>query len=201
MRETMNGKLHFFLKLNLIVLGILCSNLYAEEAKKSPKYIIENSMNEIIDLLSKNTNINESKIKENVSQIFDYRELGRLSLIKFWNIITGAQKEKFLSIFQKVIEDSYIKKAKNIYLKHKLKFTTEKINKTKAIVYSTVKQKEVDIEIEYHMRKGSDTWKIYDIKLDQSSLVKTYKDQFNKYLNKHSFDEFLAQLDKKRKEK
>jgi phospholipid transport system substrate-binding protein len=93
-----------------------------------------------------------------------------------------TQKEEFILSFKKVLENSYAKKTGNFLGQVNLTITKEELKDNNAKVYCVIKQKEVDINVEYKLRKTGNSWKTYDVIIDGSSLVENYKTQFSKYI-------------------
>jgi ABC-type transporter MlaC component len=55
----------------------------------------------------------------------------------------------------------------------------------------------VDIDLNYKLRVHDGEWKIYDVIVDEASLVANYKYQFNSIITKHGYDELVSRMTRK----
>lgn len=57
--------------------------------------------------------------------------------------------------------------------------------------------REDPFDVRYRLHKTSERWLIYDVVLENVSMVRNYRAQFNRILNKSSFADLLARLKQK----
>ena len=55
-------------------------------------------------------------------------------------------------------------------------------------------QREVEVPINYRLRKKGGEWLIYDVSIEGVSLVNNYRTQFNKILSSSSYAELLKRM-------
>jgi phospholipid transport system substrate-binding protein len=60
-----------------------------------------------------------------------------------------------------------------------------------------VTKKGEDIAVSYKLRQTSGDWKIYDVVIEQISLVNNYRSQFNRVIAQSSFDELMRKMREK----
>jgi len=139
---------------------------------------------------------------------FDIRELSKLSLAKHWNGLTPAQQNRFVDLMVSLLEEKALfskeqsaaksKKGGKYYVKYRgHKFLSK--DKKKSFVRTKVilPAENIDIDLNYKLRKQNGEWKIYDVIVDEASLVSNYKYQFNSIITKHSYDELVNRMTKK----
>jgi phospholipid transport system substrate-binding protein len=65
--------------------------------------------------------------------------------------------------------------------------------------YATVKvkivtKKNVDIPVEYRLKKEKNDWLVYDISIEGVSLVNNYRNQFNSTVTQSSYENLMKKL-------
>lgn len=136
---------------------------------------------------------------------FDIRELGKQSLGGHWNQEADANRERFIQLLTDLLEQKALfskeqsaAKSKNggkyfvVYRGHKFDSADNQraFVRTKVVVPS----ENVDIALNYRLKKMGNEWKIYDVIVDEASLVDNYKYQFDSIIKKHGFADLLQRM-------
>ena len=95
--------------------------------------------------------------------------------------------------YNKSYEKKYLEKGLE---KKYLKGVPESIYITSEI-QGLFKGKSVGYELVYHIRKVDGKYKVFDVELDTVSVVRNYKEQFDRNLKEQTIDELIAHIDKK----
>jgi phospholipid transport system substrate-binding protein len=196
-RETMRGML---IGLGMLVLVSISAPVYAA----TPLETVRTEVNKVLEVL-RNKGLKEAAKKETLrvvyKEMFDQLELARWSLGNNWNKLTEAQRLEFIDLFEQVLEKAYVDKIL-AYTDEKIMFDREvPISKTRVEVQTRVVTKSKEIPINYRVVKESDgTWKVYDVVVENVSLVMNYRSQFNDILAKNKPDELIEILRKKVKD-
>lgn len=119
------------------------------------------------------------------------------ALGKAWNEMSAPQRNRFLGALRQQLETSYLKRESREWPGDRLQLTGEKVEESRARVTGRIPQDEIDIEVEVVLIRSDGTWKAVDLILDMLSLTESYGDQFRTFLQEHSIDELIAQLEKK----
>lgn len=169
------------------------------ETPGSPTNVVKSAIIKVQNLVNKKTKekLTHAEIKKAVQGMFDYSYLSQLVLKNHWAKLGKKYKEKFVDSFRVMLENNYVKKTGKYSGEYEIVFTKETIIKNRATVICMIKQKEVDIETKYHLRKKSGKWNVYDVEIDDASLVQSYQSQFDRYIKKHSYAKLLAAIKKK----
>ena len=56
------------------------------------------------------------------------------------------------------------------------------------------------IPIDYQMQKAGDRWRVYDVKIENVSLVLNYRSQFNRIIQQSGYPELVNRLKTKQEE-
>ena len=100
----------------------------------------------------------------------------------------------FVQLFKQLLEGSYINNIQK-YNGEKIVYTSETQEQDYAHVDTKlIPQEGEPITINYHLHKVGEEWKVYDVVIDNISIVNNYRAQFARLLGKNSFPEMLARL-------
>ena len=127
--------------------------------------------------------------------IFDVQETARRALGPHWQQRSPQEREEFVQLFADLLERTYINKI-DLFGGEKLRFTEEKVDGDHAIVRGKVITKqgtEVPVEARMINRSGN-RWQIYDIVIENISLVGNYRSQFDRIIRTSSYDELAKRL-------
>ena len=138
-----------------------------------------------------------AKLRQAVLQRFGFEEMARRSLGRHWRKVSREQRQEFVSLFSDLLERSYINKIE-AYTgdKQQIRYTKEKIDKDGyAIVRSEiVNKRDLNMEIEYRLVKRQADWEVYDVVIEEVSLVSNYRTQFNKIILEESYEALVKKM-------
>lgn len=133
-------------------------------------------------------------------EIFDVEETAKRALGRHWQSRTAAERREFVDLFADLLERTYIGKI-DLYGGERVQFTSEAIDGDYAIVRGKVLTKRgTDVPIEARMLKRGDRWQMYDVLLENISLVGNYRAQFDQIIRTASYGELVKRLREKRLE-
>lgn len=139
----------------------------------------------------------KEKLRLVYDQLFDDVELSKRTLARNWNSLNVAQRQEFVKLFRQVLEKAYIDKIL-AYTDEKIVYDRENmISATQAEIQTRVITSSKEIPISYRMILKDGAWKVYDVVIENVSLVMNYRTQFNDILAKNTPEELLEILRKK----
>lgn len=128
---------------------------------------------------------------------FDFSEMARRSLGSHWKN-QKARQEEFVTVFTDFVENAYVGRIES-FKNEKITFGRERIDSDLAEVDTKVLvSKGEPVSINYKLHLVGTDWKVYDVVIENISLVNNYRSQFNRILNTASFDDLLQKLREKR---
>jgi len=128
---------------------------------------------------------------------FDFAEMAKRSLGPQWSRRSPQEQREFVRLFTEVLENSYVDKIES-YGGEKITYIRENLDKDHAEVFTKVVTKKAEeFSVNYILRSVDGEWKVYDVVIENISLVNNYRSQFNRILAKASFDELLRKLQAK----
>ena len=114
-----------------------------------------------------------------------------------WNKLNAAQRQEFVQLFRQVLEKAYIDKIL-AYTDEKIVFDREiKLSENQSEVQTRVVTASKEIPISYRVILKDGAWKVYDVVIENVSLVQNYRTQFNDILAKNTPEQLLEILRKK----
>jgi len=126
------------------------------------------------------------------SEIFDFGEMAKQSLGQYWAQRTLAERGEFVHLFTAVVEHSYISRVDQQGA-GKMTVQGELVDGEYAMVRTTVPLSSgQEMPIDYRMHSIDDRWRVYDLSVDGISLVANYRAQFNKIIQKASYEALVA---------
>jgi phospholipid transport system substrate-binding protein len=145
--------------------------------------------------------IKNDKILPVYASMFDDVELSKRALARNWNNLTIPQRQEFVTLFRQVLEKAYGDKIIS-YNDEKVIFDRETMVSDKiAEIQTRVVTSTREIPVNYMMILKNGVWKVYDVVVENVSLVQNYRTQFNDILGKNTIDQLIDILRKKVREK
>jgi len=110
------------------------------------------------------------------------------------------QRQEFVQLFRQVLEKAYVDKILS-YTDEKIVFDKESmLSGNQSEVLPRIVTASKTIPISYRMIMKDGMWKVYDVVIENVSLVQNYRTQFNDILAKNTPEQLLETLRKKVKE-
>ncbi|HEX2261255.1 MAG TPA: ABC transporter substrate-binding protein [Candidatus Binatia bacterium] len=137
------------------------------------------------------------RLREALNPIFDYEEMAKRALGSHWRRRTPAEQEEFVKLFRDFLEKIYSDKV-DLYGGEKVRFGREMIDKDFAQVESAViKPNSEEIAVSYKLRQMNGQWKVYDVVVENISIVNNYRSQFDRVISSSSYEELVKRLQEK----
>ena len=190
----------YFLGLSIFV--FLLFTLPAQAAE--PLATVQAQVNKVLDVLrdkTLSTEAKKEKLRDLYSEMFDEVELARRTLGANWKKLNPAQQEEFVRLYRQVLEKAYINKILT-YTDQKIVFSrASMLSDNLAEVQTKIITSSQEIPLNYRVFLKDGTWKVYDVVIENVSLILNYRSQFESILAKNTPEQMLETLRKKVQEK
>ncbi|MCK4603219.1 MAG: ABC transporter substrate-binding protein, partial [Deltaproteobacteria bacterium] len=146
--------------------------------------------------------VQRQKLRTIVETLFNYDEISRRALGRNRKAFTPEQMDEFSDLFGRFLEKIYLDKIQD-YTDEKVIYDGKAImlSENKAEVETNIVTASKQIPINYRVVFQHEEWRGYDVIIEGVSLVRNYRSQFNKILQKKTPEDLLQQLrDKVNKE-
>jgi phospholipid transport system substrate-binding protein len=135
-----------------------------------------------------------AQLKQILFARFDFNEMARRALGSHWRRRTAQEQEEFVRLFTDLLERAYADTIES-YTDEKIIYVGEKQDGNYAEVNSkilTSKGQEFTIDYKTHVVGGE--WKVYDVVVENISMVNNFRSQFNRVINNGSYEELIRRL-------
>jgi phospholipid transport system substrate-binding protein len=182
-------------------LALLLSLLPGAAFAASPTEQVRGGIDRVIRILNRpDLQAKEKKearrelLRAEIRPVFDFREMAKRSLGVHWRGRTPEERERFVTLFTELLENSYLGKIES-YKGEKIRYVKERLDPPYAVVSTViVTSREQEIPLDYRLLQVGDRWRIYDVVIEGISLVNNYRSQFGSILQRSSFDELVGKL-------
>ena len=201
---THSHKLTLILGLGtILVVGTAGTRLWASAPGEQVKATIDQVMEVLKDPKlqgpSKKAERRE-KLRQVVLPRFDFAEMAKRALGNNWNRYPDKQRE-FVTAFTQLLEETY---ADQIELANgdKVVYLNERTEKDYSeVATKVISPKGEETSMTYKLHPVDSDWKVFDIVVENISIVNNYRSQFNRVLSNASLDELIKRIKEKRFQK
>jgi len=139
-------------------------------------------------------------VRKIAHEAFDITETAQRVLARHWQARTPAEREEFTQLFADLLERTYIARMDE-YGGERIRYMSESIDGTFASVKARIVTRTgTEVAVESRMNLRGDRWLIYDVLIENVSLVANYRAQFDRIIRSSSYEELVRRLKTKREE-
>ena len=138
-----------------------------------------------------------NQLRQVISARFDFHAMAQSSLGPHWQRRTAEEQRDFVDLFSRPCgknlrrSDCRLRRREDSYGRETQDKDFAEVD-TKIIT-----KKGQDFSVNYKLRSFDREWKVYDVVIENISLVNNYRSQFDRVLAKSSFDELLRRMREK----
>ena len=182
-------------------------NLFAgvglANAEMAPDVLVKQTADDVLTIIKNDKEIqagNQQKlhgvIEEKILPNFDFDRVCRMVLGKNWKTATPEQQAIFQKEFRSLLLRTYssaLSKYKDQVIEYKpMRYEADEKNvSVKTLILQPGGQ---PIAVDYSLVKGSAGWKVYDIVIENVSLVTNYRSQFSNEIRQNGLDSLNKKL-------
>ena len=197
---------------NILLAGacfMLCATVALAQANQQARQALETAVDRILADIRNPDYVNPAtrgplrrQIEDEVYHIFDFSEFSSRTVGPRWRSFSPEIKKQFADAFANLLLNTYLNKVTG--------YNGEKVDLLGEVVSRDGKQVEVrtsismkngkKIPVFYRMLNKDGAWRVYDVIIENISLVKNYRTQFQSILNSASPEELIAKINARAKE-
>ena len=182
--------------ISLFVVALLpAPRAYAGE----PTAQLSATVNELVTILV-NTPVAELRAKglperalKLVYDRFDFSELTKRSLGRHWQALDESQQREFVNALTQKLLVAYGRTVRASG-DEKVEFTNEVVDGNLANVQTKIVSSSGEFPIDYRMLVSNGQWKVYDMVIENVSVVNNYRAQFERVISRSSVKELLVMM-------
>jgi phospholipid transport system substrate-binding protein len=137
------------------------------------------------------------KLEEVIHSRFDFNEMAKRSLGAEWKKRSPEEKKQFVRLFTNLLENAYLDKIES-YNGEKVRYVNERQDDNFSEVDTKVTGNNgEEFSLNYRLHKVNEDWKVFDVVVENISLVNNYRAQFRRVLARSSFEELVQTMKQK----
>jgi phospholipid transport system substrate-binding protein len=187
------------LRTALLVLGLLGTLLgspLAGAQDDTPTAAVQSVVEAILAILRKpdfDMAADRPAISAEVHRAFDATAMAQSVLSTNWRDATVEQQDEFKTLLLQTIENTYIDRIQ-AYTNEVVEFRKEDVMENRAKVDTMIIAASGNIPVNYRLRKRHDGWFVYDVEVENVSMVSSYRDTYRSVVRRDGMDGLLEQM-------
>jgi phospholipid transport system substrate-binding protein len=188
----------------IIVMALATASLPATREAPAPLAKVKTTLGEALAILHDQKMAVEERrraLLELAERNLDLQRMARGSLGDHWNELTPAEHDEFVSLFGAFIEAAYLTQIQD-YVELNITVGDERIaGPDYALVDANVIQPHEEVlPITFMLERRGDDWIVYDVEVEDVSMVENYRTQFNRVIKRQGLAQLLNDLRAKQKQ-
>ncbi len=189
----------------LLVMVLLCASLAGlgmAVAGQTPTEQVKATVDAVLELLrdqSLEQQTRRDKLRDLIKARFDFRAMAQRALATSWKKATKEEQDRFVDLFSQLLEWTYIGRIE-AYTNEVVEFEKEIVRSNRAQVNTFIVTASADIPISYRMLKKNDNWFVYDVIIEEVSLVRNYRSSYRSIVKNEGMSGLLGKMEQKVKE-
>jgi phospholipid transport system substrate-binding protein len=168
----------------------------------APDALVKSAVNEVLGVIKQNKDQNTllDLAEKKVVAHFDFRQMTQLALGRSWSQATPAQQEALERAFRTLLVRTYTAALSQSSgeTRVEVKPAALKAGDTETVVRTLAFEPgRKPVQIDYRMRNASGGWKVYDVVVENLSLVTNYRSTFQSEITRSGIDGLIRTIEAK----
>jgi phospholipid transport system substrate-binding protein len=130
------------------------------------------------------------EIWREISPSFDFEEMAKSAMGKYWRERSPEEKREFIEAFDKNIKGAYIRKIGPRFGERIISLDEEQDNGRARVQVYLIKKTE-KVSADFRLIRKNQEWGICDVIFEGVSLVHNYRSQIYSFMSKSSYEELI----------
>ena len=172
-------------------------------ADSAPEALVKSTVDDVLAVIKQNKDKQALRAlaEQKVLPHFDFKRMTQLAVGAPWRQANPAQQQALESGFRTLLVNTYtnaLSVSATGSQTVEVKPAQAKAGQDEVIVKTTVKDSgKPPIAIDYRMAKSADGWKVFDVVVENLSLVTNYRGSFASEVSRSGIDGLIKVLDEK----
>jgi phospholipid transport system substrate-binding protein len=175
----------------------------AVAADVAPDAVVTSTVNDVLTVIKQNKDKRALReiAEQKVVPHFDFKRMTQLAVGPAWRQATPAQQQSLENSFRVLLVNTYASAfsisgsgSQSVEVKPLQLQAGQDDVMVKTLVKDPGKQ---PVMIDYHMAKGTDGWKVFDVVVENLSLVTNYRGSFASEISRSGIDGLIKVLEEK----
>jgi len=185
-----------FLSFSLALLLSLAVPAQALAQFATPTESVQNMLDDVFSILRApdfSLDQDKQRIDDAVSVAFDTNTIAQSALAANYRDLNAEQRAEFEELFFQILKDTYIDRL-DAYTDESVEITGEEVDGNRGTVKSVVYTSNSDIAVDYSLRQRPNGWFIYDIVVEDVSLLSSYRSTYRSVIRRSGIDGLLNDI-------
>lgn len=193
-------------KIWILLLSLLPAIAFAQAA---PEALVRSTTDDVVRIVKQDPELKSGKsakvdalVEAKVLPHFDFEQMTKMAMARNWNKAAPEQQKQLVDQFRSLLVHTYAASISSVAdYQINVKPVRMAEGDTDVLVSTEVTRPGVaPITIDYRMEKTGGKWLVYDVLIDNASLVTTYRSQFNSEVRRSGIDGLIQALQKRNKQ-
>lgn len=186
-----------------LVMAFFCATATAVATEMAPDALVKETSRDVLEIVKKDKDIQTGDkqkiyalVDAKVLPHFDFKRMTQLAVGKHWRQATPAQQDELVKEFRALLVRTY-SISLTAYKNQTIDYRPLRMQPgdTDVTVKTVVNQPGGQpIPIDYNLQKTADGWKVYDVVVDNVSLVTNYRGSFASEIRQSGIDGLIKVL-------
>lgn len=182
---------------------LLLTVMSAYGAESEPAALVKSNVDEVLSVIKQNKDkrtLNELAERK-IAPHFDFQAMTRLAVGRSWRDATPDQRQRLEAAFRGLLVKTYTAALTQTSLSNvavEVRPVQVKPGQDEVTVKSVAKQSgKPPVTIDYRMARSGNGWKVFDVIVENLSLVTNYRDSFAAEIGRSGIDGLIKTLESK----
>lgn len=183
----------------IFFLAFFCQFASADDLQEVDRFIRQNvdAVLKIVRNSDLTRETQKEQVMEVVNRVFNLPLMAMLTLGRtHWTRFDERQRTEFTDLFIKQMQSIYLNQLE-LAIDAKVSFEKPRQEGNKVYLLSLAATKDEPIKILYKLYKSKGEWLVYDVEIQDVSIVKSYGLQYNQILKDGSYADLVAKMKEK----
>jgi phospholipid transport system substrate-binding protein len=139
----------------------------------------------------------KQKIWGEIFPSFDFEEMARSAMDKYWRERSPQEKREFIDLFAKNIKGAYVRKTGPRFGEKIISLSEEQDNGYARVRVDLIKRTVEKVSADFRLIRKDEEWRICDVIFEGVSLVNNYRSQIYSFLAKSSYEDLVQTFKQK----
>ncbi len=180
-----------------VVLGALLA--WPSQAANGPRDQLKVTVDTVIATLRDESipiEVRREQLATLVQARFDLEAISRWVLGPYWRTAGEQERKKFIELFPELIKATYLGRIEG-YNDEQVVFVNEVVDGRRAEVETRILTASAEIPVNYKLVIRGDQWLVYDVIVENISLVRNFRSSYGEIVRKDGLDGLLRQMEEK----
>lgn len=174
-------------------------------AQSAPDALVKTTVDEVLGVIksTKDKRALNEVVEKKVLPNFDFQAMTRMAVGRYWREATPSQQKSLENAFRSLLVTTYttaLTQSTSADQSVEVRPAAVKPADDDVTVKTLVKESgRKPIAIDYRMAKAANGWMVYDVVVENLSLVTNYRGSFNTEISKSGIDGLIKALEAKNK--